>query len=497
MATYEELNTRPAGVNAISDFLREFTDLVIKKNESNSLERDSRYGRKVKPRISYFRGSEAKPTMLRKEEVIDRYLAEFVYTDVSSGSSDSISLDLNDPDRNWIQRWFPRQGDKIKVWLRDDGWSWDKLDTYELGQYTVDDFSFTGGPLSCQIEALAIPSQSGFKATKRTKIYGESGTRNATTLKDVAQTIADRAGLTLDFQAANFPLEVVTQDDETDCNFINDLMVRFGYAVKLFKNRLVIFDELANESRKSVAILYENDFEPGWKWNTSVNGTYTRVLYEYTHTEKDKTFRVDIGSGSRVLHVNTAAENQTEAQRIATAAIDEANKRTTTMTVTLVPHIDLDKTGTRKSRYKEAALKKLVAGQCVDIVGLGKIDGKYYIEQVEISITGSGTKPTLSLRKVEQRFRDQSGQISSTAEEAAAKEVVIVVGDRVRVKPDSRDYDDNSRLGSYIFVNTYTVLKIGKGSKADRVSIGYEADGEQYELAAVHAADLYVVEEDE
>ena len=39
---------------------------------------------------------------------VSPYLASFTYTDVSSGSSDTISVELNDRDRKWIGPWFPQ-----------------------------------------------------------------------------------------------------------------------------------------------------------------------------------------------------------------------------------------------------------------------------------------------------------------------------------------------------------------------------------------------------
>lgn len=54
---------------------------------------------------------------------------------------------------------------------------------------------------------------------------------------------------------------------------------------------------------------------------------------------------------------------------------------------------------------------------CVEIVGLGKLSGKYYVEEVSHSI-GSGYKMSLSLRKVEARFTKASSYSSTAAEEA-------------------------------------------------------------------------------
>ena len=113
--------------------------------------------------------------------------------------------------------------------------------------------------------------------------------------------------------------------------------------------------------------------------------------------EPNKTFTVEAGGGDRILTCNVAADNLTEATAIALAALNEANKGTTTMSITL-----------------KAALG-LIATDCVEIVGLGKLSGKYYIEQIVHSL-GSGYTMSLSLRKVEQRFTEATKVSSSPAE---------------------------------------------------------------------------------
>lgn len=316
-----------------------------------------------------------------------QYLSSFKYTDVASGSSDSISVELNDRDRKWIGGWFPFKGDRLRPTIQ--MYNWEKENTTETlrcGTFLIDDFSFRGGPIKLTIQALAIPSTSGFKATARTHTYEN------TSLKEIGAVIAKRSGLTLYFEATNVSIERVAQDNQADCTFYNSLVVQYGLALKLFNDRLVVFDEAAYEAKASVATLSENDFEPGWQWNTTLAGTYTGVSYQYTHTEKNQTFTVNIGGGDRILTCNDEAQNQSEATTIALAKLNNANKGTTTMKITL------------------KAAKRITATSCVDIVGLGKLSGKYFVEEVSTTV-GSGTKMSLSLRMVEDRFTKSGAKL--------------------------------------------------------------------------------------
>ena len=402
---------------------------------------------------------------------INEYLSGFKYVDVASGASDSISIDLLDKDRRWIGSWFPQKGDKLKPTILKYNWNKDETITKtNCGTFVVDDFSFRGGPIQCTIEAAAIPSTSGFKVTERTNTYEK------TTLKNIGLTIAKRNGLSLYYEAKTVSIESVTQDKKSDCSFFNELVVKYGFALKIYNDKLVVFDEAAYEAKPVAATLTEADFEPNWQWNTSLAGTYTGVRYQYTHAEKNKTFTVNIGSGNRILICDDEANNQTEATLIALAKVNNANKNTTTMKITL-----------------RAPAWNIVAASCVQIEGLGKLSGKYYVETVTHSI-GSGTKTALSLRKVEKRLTKQEPpapvavvKVSSTTAEKKSTTVVYRAGDKVRVTKGAKTYSGGS-LASFVYNTVYDVIQVsGKGLPDDRIVIGQG----KVIVAVVKAADLY------
>lgn len=318
--------------------------------------------------------------------------ASFSYTDVASGTSDSVSIGVTDRDRKWIGPWFPVKGDQMKPTIQTANWDRDgQTQTFPCGTFHLDDFSFSGGPpISLSLEGLAVPTDSSFTTTERTITYEDA------TLQEIGQEIADRAGIALFYEADTISIARVEQSNQTDCNFYNSLVKLYGFALKIYNDRLVVFSEATYEAKAAKAVLTEADFEPNWAFNTKMVGTYTGVKYQYTNSDKNKTFTVEAGGGDRILQSNTAADNLTEATTIALAELNEANKGTTTMTITL-----------------KAALG-LIATDCVEIRGLGKLSGKYYIEKIAHNI-GSGYKMTLSLRKVEVRFTEATISVQEAA----------------------------------------------------------------------------------
>jgi len=397
------------------------------------------------------------------------YLSSFKYTDVASGTSDSISIELDDKDRRWIGAWFPQKGDRLKPTIIRHDWDRDGQTTkLNCGTFVIDDFSFRGGPIRCAIEAVAIPSTSGFKTTELTNTYEK------TTLKEIGQTVAKRNGLELFYDAPEVTIESVAQDKQTDCGFYNDLVVKYGLALKIYNDRLVVFDEAAYEAKTQVATLTEADFEPGWQWNTTLAGTYTGVKYQYTHPDKNKTFTVEIGGGDRILTCDDAANNQTEATLIALAKVNNANKGTTTLRITL-----------------RTPAWNIIATNCLLINGLGQLSGKYYVESAVHSVA-NGTKTTLNLRRVEKRFVKQAPPenpiaISSTTEEKENSTVTFKKGDKVRVTQGAKTYTGGG-LASFVYTTVYDVIQVGgRNLPDDRVVIGLGTAV----TAAVRAADLY------
>ena len=316
---------------------------------------------------------------VKAEVQLAPYLSSFKYTDVASGSSDSISISINDRDRKWINGWFPQKGDRLQPTIETCNWERDgQKKKFPCGKFLVDDFSFKGGPIRLDLEGLALPAASGFKATERTETY------ESTTLKEIGQIVAARAKVALHYEAGAVAVEKVEQNNQTDCAFFGSLVEKYGLALKIYNDKLVVFDEGKYEAKAPKFTLTEKEFEPGWSWNTKLDKTYTGVKYQYTFSEKIRTFTVTAGGGDRILEVNDAAENLGEATAIALAALNKANRDATTMSITMM------------------ARPGLIASDCVEIKGLGKLSGKFYVEKIDHDI-GSGYKMALELRLVQPR----------------------------------------------------------------------------------------------
>lgn len=311
------------------------------------------------------------------------YLKSFTFTDCASGEADTISLGIADHEGKWIDAWFPEKTDEIKAvidvrdWNREgDEWPLD------CGKFTVDDVSFEGPPTTLTLRAISAPVSESWNCRKNTKLWEK------TTLQSIAAQIAADAGVGLAYEGDAVPIKVLEQSEETDMEFLQKLCDDYGLAMKVYSDRLIIYDEEIYEARATVAKLTNLDVI-SWSGNTTLTGiadgatvkykdpkTGKKLTYEYTAENKS-------GRASHKLHEsNEKADSLDDAKRKAKALVRQANRDETTMTLTMDAH------------------KGLFSTSCVDISGFGKFDGKYFIDKVSHNLD-SGYTMELELRRVE------------------------------------------------------------------------------------------------
>jgi len=320
---------------------------------------------------------------------LENYMHSVTFTDVASGSSDSISIDLYDVDMKWLTNWYPTKGDRIEgaIVFRD----WEKKGILELksyGMFILDSIRFSGGPLSCTFGALAIPEDQSFKTRERTQTW------EYVSLAGIAGDIASRYGLDLIYSGPDYMIESMEQTNRSDSDFLYSTVKSYGLKMKVYNMSIVIFDGGAVESGPVVARLSRKDFEgDDWEFDDELEGTYTGATIMYkTDAEEDEEEEIRIavgncsGSKSRVLNLNERCSDYWEAECKACAKVNEANEKMTTIKGTLYGH------------------NLLFSTQCVKVTGMGHANGKYCIDKVTTTISSSGTKQRIEMHKCYRRL---------------------------------------------------------------------------------------------
>ena len=306
------------------------------------------------------------------------YKLEIVYTDPASGEADSLDINLQDRDRQWTTAWFPTTGDTMTaaIKVRDWGAEGDSR-TLSCGSFVLDDFSFVGWPVTGSISGVSVPADSSFRATQRTR------TSEMVTVQEIGKEIAARVGVSLvwDVEGAPFKITSIEQSKQTDCDFLMSLCQTYGLAMKIYAQKIVIYDREAYKKKEPAVTIMESIIE-SWSWKKTLAGSYTGGEYTYTDPKTEEELKVMVGTGTRILKQSGKADSKADAERKITAAVNNANHGTTTLTMTITGNAFL------------------VASQCVTVVGLGRLSGKYYVDQATHHL-GNGYTMDLELSLVE------------------------------------------------------------------------------------------------
>lgn len=317
------------------------------------------------------------------------------YTDVASGESDELSLSMQDRDRKWMGSWAPQKGDHISATAAFHDWDGEG-DSWSIycGSFEVDDISMSGPPPACTIGAVSIPRSTAFNEEERTKNWEE------VTVKEIAEEIASRAGISLYYEAEDIPVKAVEQDRQTDCKFLYAVCEKYGLAMKVFAEKIVIFDEAAYETATPVAELKYEDFAAGYQYKSTLEGTYTGAKIAYSDPGTGEDHIVIVGGGDRIKEINEEADSAADAQRKAVAALNNANKK------------DVTFSGTVKAR------RELLASRCIRISGFGVPDGIYYLDKVVTKISGNGaSRQSIEAHKIGYRMDNAVVLIDEMPEE--------------------------------------------------------------------------------
>lgn len=331
------------------------------------------------------------------------------YTDVASGESDKLELSLQDRDRRWMGSWAPQKGNHIcaSVTFQDWDGEGDRWDLY-CGSFEVDDISMSGPPPACTIGAVSIPRSTAFNEEERTKNWEE------VTVKEIGEEIASRAGISLYYEADDIPVQSMEQDKQTDCKFLYAVCEKYGLAMKVFADKIVIFDEALYESAAPVATLKYEDFAAGYQYKSTLEGTYTGAKIAYSDPGTGEDHIVTVGGGDRIKEINEEADSAADAQKKAVAALNNANKNDTKFS------------GTVKAR------RELLASRCISISGFGVPDGIYYLDKVVTKISGNGaSKQSIEAHRVGYRMENAVVLIDETPEEQETEggEYTVAKGD--------------------------------------------------------------------
>lgn len=315
------------------------------------------------------------------------HLLGLTYVDNLSGAADDLSLDLEDREALWAGDWKPTFGDKVVARLEYPGWFGDKpVNELRLGTFAHDKISFAAPPRRVSLQCVSAPLATGLRRRKRTHAW------RSVDLKQIAQDIATRAGLTLDFSGdAGSKFKSAIQNNESDLEFLEKLCKEVARTVKVTEATIVVYDEAKLDAGDAVGeIDLLGGYVLGLSFDADDSQRYGSCHVSCFDPRTGKTVKGQfprdgqtvegLDANGQTLELVINISDAGEANKRAEAALRNANRFATSGKITTVGD------------------PGLVAGVVFDLVNAAGLDGKFIVTRAEHRPVG-GYTCTLSVRR--------------------------------------------------------------------------------------------------
>jgi phage protein D len=315
------------------------------------------------------------------------HLEGLVYVDNLTGEADTLALEVEDRDGKWSGDWRPEFGDQVAGRLKyEEAWFGEKVTTLRLGHFAHDKISLSGPPGRVSLQCVSAVLATALRRRKRTRAW------RGVTLKRIAQDIADRAELTLNFDGnEGAKYKSAAQNNKSDLEFLQELCKEVGRTVKVTEGTIAIFEEHVLDGRASSGDIDRlGGFVKSWTFDADDSGRYGSCHIKCFDPRTGKTIQYQfppsgtvipgLDANGQTIELAIAVSDAAEAQRRAEAILRNANKFATSGTLTTVGD------------------PGLVAGVTFNLTNSFSLDGKYIITRSEHHAVG-GYTCTLAVRR--------------------------------------------------------------------------------------------------
>lgn len=368
------------------------------------------------------------------------YLVSMSYTDNCDGKkADDLNIELADRDGKFIAQWAPKKGAFLDAGIIAERWFAPNSAAISLdcGRFWIDSIEFELPERKVSVKGTSIPTGVRLKQSSESRGWED------TSLKDIMTQIAGENNMEVDWQSDINPrFRRTEQHDESGLAFLKKRATNAKLAIKVHRNKIVVFDEQKLEEAEAKFTLLYGDTAPelgmscyrlaGAHFSTKVTDT----------TKKAKVSHIDPETGEVKSGEHTASDDSewssgsTGGEPSEGEQDDETEDRTTedtdaddsmnTIEPDPIPQLraDEDTVGSwseneassgsslkaksnvrQKNKEKETAKIELsignpliAAGMTFNLKGLGQFDGKWFIQSAHHEV-GPEYKTELDIRR--------------------------------------------------------------------------------------------------
>jgi len=325
------------------------------------------------------------------------YLLGVEYVDNEGGKADEASISLQDRAALWRGDWLPGQGDTLTVRLHADDWG-EGGGSLLCGTFTVDELSMAGPPSTVRIAGVSVPTGLAARKTKRSRAW------ESTTLRTVAEDVAASARMSLVWDADDTGLlDRIVQNSETDLAFLARVAAERHYAAKVIDGQIVVWS-IADYALKPAVTTYTLGESRILSWDLKVKA--------YLYTPRVKVIYQDPWHGDVQESTITGAEalrdpDPADPFGLESQSFDDAAAEVMRVRARSVAEAQAKAKAALLARTEHSAEGtltvmgdvRLVAGNCIQLAGWNKLNGKYAVAKATHTVGKGGYTVRASVKK--------------------------------------------------------------------------------------------------
>lgn len=323
---------------------------------------------------------------------ISKSLISLTYNDAEEGETDDVSFEVEDTDGLWRDAWYPSKGDTIELSIGYDGV------LMNCGKFVVDEIALQGAPDTVTIRGLAAATNSPLR-TKRSTAHEKQ------TLKQIAEKIAAKNGLSVQGEIANIQIERVTQNRESDLGFLARIAKEYGYLFSVRDKSLIFTSIYGIEGGQPVLDIDRTDLIRYRVTDKSV-ATFKAATVKYREPKTNAVVTATVNAGDKLSLITTTAidivtggANTTTSSDVLELDLKAENKQQATTKAQAALH--RANTDGQDGNFVVYGEPLFVAGNNFMLTGMGKLSGKWHISKSSHSISrGSGYITSIEAKRI-------------------------------------------------------------------------------------------------
>lgn len=293
--------------------------------------------------------------------------------DEAGWESDSLTFTLDDRDKQDLP---VKIGDRLKLYM-----GYNETWYMFMGIYTINDYEFTGPPLSVKVNAKAC-DMSGALKSKKTRSW------TSKTIGQIVSEIASKHKLkpNVDPDLANITIRHIEQTCESDLNFLARLAMQRDAIVKPADGKLHFTkygkSKMHSDEKKHRINLSAKDIT-SFTMVYNSRAKYASSVAYYYDTSKAKKIKVTAGSGEPVYVDRHSYNGEEEAKAGAEANLKKAARDVFSLDLNLPGNPDI------------------AADSIIVLSGVRQgVDGEWVVKTAEHTISGEGYKTRVKGEKL-------------------------------------------------------------------------------------------------